>query len=401
MIRIAVFAGTLAAACAAFAIAADEISFSSPGLAPSRMDAQGRLIEDWGNLGLKINGESAGAKGDVGAGAFKVDETIPGARAVFQRGPIAVTWTAFRAPAHPAGLDVLTVRVEEILGCATSVTLGLDLPPKSQAGLRTVRLGSRVILTLPRETAQEETQREWGCHDESTPIRGWAKPQGKCDPAFQNIRAGMGGVPIFYRFKVAPKSEANVVLGICESHWAEPGKRLLVCSVEGAPAQEVDPVAKWGRHTPGALLFKARDANGDGRLDLSVRAAAGAEDKNPILNAIWIFPAGEPPALAKVISGTMNAAATRVVDVGGDSDQTLYPPGKLEYALNLSARGAEELTFFVACNGESAPRPEATAWTEETLRRAAREVWRDWNGSARTGSASTGSASISAGASRK
>ena len=129
---------------------------------------------------------------------------------------------------------------------------------------------------------------------------------------------------------------------------------------------------------PGALLFKARDEDGDGKLDITVRGASDARDKNPILNAIWIFPAGPPPNPDQIIAGKLNAAAKRYVDVGGENDQSLYPGGKLEYHIALPAHGAQELTFFAACQGGSAPIPDASAWTSETLRRAAREVWRDW-----------------------
>ena len=48
---------------------------------------------------------------------------------------------------------------------------------------------------------------------------------------------------------------------------------------------------------------------------------------------IWIFPAGESPKLERLLSGDLSAAAARYVDVGGESDQSIYPPGKLEYRI--------------------------------------------------------------------
>jgi len=104
----------------------------------------------------------------------------------------------------------------------------------------------------------------------------------------------------------------------------------------------------------------------------------GAPDRNTILNAIWIFPAGEPPRLDQVIAGRLNALAIRRVDVGGKDDQSIYPPGKLEYDIRLAPGESRELTFFAACRGGSAPVPGLTAWTGESLLRAARDVWRDW-----------------------
>jgi hypothetical protein len=341
------------------------------------MNAAGRLVEDWGTVGIKLSGEGVNDAAPVVA-AVKLDGVIPAAQAASQCGAVALMLTVFRAPAWPSGMDVLTVRVEEKQGRAANVTIALDLPPKAQAGLRTVRLAGRAVLTLPPREESGEKARDWGHCDEASSLPGWAKPSVPCDPAFRNIRAGMGGAPIVYRFAVRPNSRANVVLGFCESHWDHAGQRRMVCKIEGALPQELDPIAKWGRHKPGALLFDARDEDGDGRISVVVRGATDAKDRNPILNAIWIFPAGSPPDLKQVIAGKLNAKARPYVDAGGLDDQSLYPGGKLEYHLSLPAHGSRELAFFAACPGGSAPIADASAWTAETLRRAAREVWRDW-----------------------
>jgi hypothetical protein len=361
----------------ALAVAAEPIPIHSPGFPPSTLDTEGRLIEDWGTVGVKLSGEGI-ADGPTALQAVKLDDVVPAAQATAARGAVRLVRTAFRAPAFPSGVDVLTVRVEEARGQPAEVMLGLDLPAGAAIGLRAVRLGGRVVLALPAESLANRPLRDWGYCDEATALPGWAKPAVECDPAFRNIRAGMGGVPIVYRFAVNPKSEATVVLGLCESHWAEAGQRPLSCRVEGAAVQTVDPVAKWGQHKPGALAFAARDENGDGRLEVVVRAASGAPDRNPILNAIWLFPAGESPNLERLVAGVLSGAATRYVDVGGDNDQSIYPPGKLEYRIQLAAGGAQELTFFVASPGSSAPTPDTSTRTAATLRRAAVEVWRDW-----------------------
>ncbi len=362
---------------AAMTAAAEPIPIHSPGFPPSTLDAEGRLVEDWGSVGITLSGKGI-ADGSTTLQAVKLDGVVPAARATAVRGAVRLTRTAFRAPAFPSGVDVLTVRLEEACGQPAAVTLGLDLPANAVIGLRTVRLGGRVVLTLPAESLDNRPLRDWGYCDEATALPGWAKPAVECDPAFRNIRAGMGGVPIVYRFAVNPKSEAIIVLGLCESHWAEPGQRPLSCRVEGAAVQTVDPVAKWGQHKPGALVFRARDENGDGRLEVLVRAAPGAPDRNPILNAIWLFPAGESPNLERLVAGVLSRAAARYVDVGGDADQSIYPPGKLEYRIELAAGDAQELTFFVASPGSSAPTPDTSTWTAATLRSAAVEVWRDW-----------------------
>lgn len=375
--RTTLIATVLAATWVALAGTQGPIQLSSPGFEPSQMDAEGRLVEDWGSVGVRLAGEGVTPAAPT-VEAVKLDGVVPAARAVSMHGAVKLTTTAFRAPAHPSGLDVMLVRVEETKGRSASVTVSLDVPTGARAGMRTVKLGNRNVITLPSPEMAGLQPRDWGHNDDAVSLAGWAKPAVPCDSAFRNIRAGMGGVPIRYHFAVKPRATLQVVLGFCESHWAERGQRVLLCRVEGAPQQEVDPIAKWGRHKPGALVFAAKDDNQDGRLDISVRPAPTAKDKNPILNAVWLLPAAQPPDLAKVIAGELSAKAIRYVDCGGSNDQSLYAGGKLEYSLNLPPGGAQELTFIVACKGGSAPSPDASGWTGETLRRAAREVWRDW-----------------------
>ncbi|MCX7007225.1 MAG: hypothetical protein NTY53_08245 [Kiritimatiellaeota bacterium] len=356
---------------------AGAVEFTSPGFPPSQMDADGKLVEDWGALGVRFTGAGVTDAVPFRVEAVKLDQLVPAARAVAQRGSLALTLIAYRAPVWPSGVDVLRVRVEETHGKPITVTLGLDLPVKAHIGQRTVMHGGRTVVACPAPQASDMPARAWGSCDDFTPLPGWGKPVGECDPAFRNIRAGMGGVPIRYQFSVPKGGAANVVLGFCESHSMEPNVRPLFCQVEGAPAQTVDPIAKWGRHKPGVLQFEARDANRDGKLDIVIRAAAGASDHNPILNVIWLFPATATVKLADVLAGKLNTVATHYVDVGGENDQTLFPTDKLEYPLHLPAKGVRELTFLVACAGGSAPPPTTSAWTLETLYRAAYSVWKD------------------------
>lgn len=125
-------------------------------------------------------------------------------------------------------------------------------------------------------------------------------------------------------------------------------------------------------------MFAAGDANGDGTLDVAVLPKPGAPDQNPILNAIWLFPADASPSLEQVIAGKLNAVALRYIAVGGSNDQSLYADGRVEYDLKLPAHAMQELTFLVACPGGSVPPPDQTAWTSEKLRQSAAKVCRDW-----------------------
>jgi len=355
-----------------------EVTFTSPGLPPTRMDDQGRLVEDWGMIAVKVAGDGLTATAPATVQSIKLDGVIPAAQAESRCGRVALTVTAFRAPAWPAGLDVLTVRLAETAGQETPLQLSLALPETVRLGLKTVTLGGRTVLGLPTGTRVSQAVRDWGWADDAVAIPGWARPAVDCDPAFKNIRAGMGGVPILYHFKVEPKAKFKVLLGFCESHWAQAGQRPVVCQVEGAPPQEVDPLARWGQHRPGAIVFAASDANADGTLDVAVLPKPGAPDDNPILNAIWLFPADASPNLEQVVAGKLNAVALRYVAVGGSNDQSLYAGGRVEYALKLPAHATQELTFLVACPGGSVPPPDQTVWTPEKLRQSAAAVWRDW-----------------------
>lgn len=354
------------------------VSFTSPGFAPSTMNDQARLVEDWGTLEVKLAGEGLASPDAPVVQAIKLDEVIPAAQAQCQYGPVSLRLTAFRAPVWPAGLDLLTVRLAETSGQPRSARLSLSLPETVRVGTRAVWLGGRTVMTLPEGTRAQQAMRDWGWADDAVSLAGWARPEGECDPAFRNIRAGLGGVPIHYVFQVEPDAGFHVVLGWCESHWAQAGQRPFVCQVEGSPPREVDPVANWGQHKPGALSFPARDENRDGRLEVSVLPKPGAPDQNPILNVIWIFPPGPSPNLDAIVRGELNGVARQYVDVGGGKDQSLYAGGNVEYAVILPANGTQELTFLVACRGGSVPMPDKSAWTPDKLQQAAAQVWRDW-----------------------
>ncbi len=354
------------------------LPIASPGLSASQVDRAGRLVEDWGTVDVELRGEGI-TDGVATATAVTLEGVVPAVRVESDHGRVALTRTVYRAPIFPAGVDVLRVELRDTSGQSTDVVLSLDASAGAQLGKRTARIGGRTVLVLPREATDAQPLLDWGYSDEAVSLPGWARPPADCDPAFRNIRAGMGGVPIVYRFAVPPGSPATVVLGLCESHWQTPGQRPMRCCVEGAADQTVDPVARWGVHQPGLLSFAARDADQDGRLAITVRPAPHAPDQNPILNAIWIFGAGEAPDLAQVLAGQRNDAAQVYVDVGGTRDRSIYPPGKMEFPVRLEAHGTQDLMFLVACPGASAPVPSQSDWNARTLLRAAHDVWRDWS----------------------
>jgi len=360
--------------------AAPDVEVRSPGLATSRLNGSGELVEDWGKVRLVLEGEALAPTTAPEVSSVELDGAIPGARLAWRAGPVAASAEVWRAPVWPAGLDVLELRLEETRGAEARGTLLVELPASTSLAQRTVKVGSRTVLLLPDHPRKEPPPREWGYLDEATALPGWATPLPGYDPAFANIRAGMGGVAIAYRFAVEPGAHVAVVLGFCESYWEVEGSRSMSCKVEGAPAVTVDPLERWGRHHPGGVSFDGEDANGDGVLEVLVLPAPGTPDRNPILNAIWLFEPELEVDPAEVITGRHDGVALRYVDVGGSTDQSILPGGRVELPFALAPKESVELTFLVACPGATLPKLEETTWTTDSLRAAAREVWEDWSG---------------------
>jgi len=376
--RLPVHAVTAIILLAATWPASADVIIGTPGLPPSQVDASGDLHEDWGAVGLRIE-QPEGAT--VTSQSSEPSPLPPTARSVttsVSAGSVVLTSTAYRAPIWPDGVDVLMALLENRGAADSQVRLKVALPESASAGESVVSLGGRPVLALPKGVQPVRRERSWGAAGGDVPMPGWGHPVGDCDPAFRNIRAGMGGVPIMYRFAVPPGAKRTVVLGFCESHHSQAGQRPLVIYVEGAAKAEVDPIAAWGRHVPGCLRFDATDINGDGRLQIVIAPHPQAPDQNPILNVIWVFPTDAYVDAKEVIRGTMSSAAEYYVDVGGEKDQSLYEGGGLTYELTLAPGARQELMFLAACPGGSVPNPDTMAWTAESLRQAADDVWSDW-----------------------
>jgi len=356
-----------------------ETALQSPGFPPSRVDEQGTIHEDWGQVGLRVTRPTNVRV----TGQAVTDQPFPHVVTRAGGDSLAFEQQMYRAPIWPGGADVIEATIQNLASSSPlSVTLELLLPAEVAVGEELAVLGARPVIALPPGLKPVRRERDWGCTGGVAVLPGWARPLGACDPGFANIRAGMGGVPIVYRFSVPSGAERTVVLGLCESHWTAPGQRPVELYVEGAPKREIDPIARWGRHQPGCLRFAARDANRDGRLQVVVAPHPEASDKNTILNVIWVFAPdvyiGDREE-ADVLLGSLNAVTEYYVDVGGERDQLLYEGGTVRYGLTLDPREERQLLFLVASPGcPAVPSLSGSAWTPATLRRAATEVWSAW-----------------------
>lgn len=366
------------AACVGVAAVGAETEILSPGFAPSKVSADGSVIEPWGAVALRLLVPAGAATDQQIQG-----EPMPAAVTVSKAGPVSLRQIAYRAPIWPEGTDVIEAAAENCGDKSAEAQIELSLPEKMAVGETLGIIEGRPSLALPLKLRPTREEREWGCAGGVSNLRGWAKPNGPCDPAFQNIAAGMGGVPIRYRFAVSPGGAKAVVLGFCESHHTGARSRVMIATVEGALPQNVDPIARWGRHVPGLVRFSATDADRDGRLDVTVAPDPASGDRNPILNAIWIFDPGSVPDDAAILAGAGSPPAERYVDVGGENDQSLYPPGNLRYTIPLKPGERREILVLLRSPGSQAvPDPTAMVWTADALRKAAEDVWRArWPGS--------------------
>ena len=364
---------SLVAALLAIGPARADTELHSPGFPPSRVADDGSIVEPWGAVRLLL----AGSDGGMTAPPAE-KPPMPMAATCCHAGPIVMSQAAYRAPIWPAGVDVLEAALTNNSDEPAKAELELMVPEAMQVGETTGSIEGRPSLTLPAGLQPIREEREWGSTGGVSALPGWAKSNVPCDPAFRNIAAGMGGVPITYRFAVEPGSKRTVALGFCESHHPTAGLRPMVVQVEGAEDRTVDPIAAWGRHGPGVLQFEAADANADGRLQVTVAPHPQARDRNPILNVLWIFNPTASLDAKRLLAGEMNEQAQRYVDVGGENDQLLYKPGNLHYSLQLGPKERKE--FFLLLRSPGCPYlPDLSQglWDPATLRKAAADVWRD------------------------
>ena len=363
----------LAAALLAIGPASADTEIRSPGFPPSRVAEDGSIVEPWGAVRLVLAGDE-----DNLTVPSSEKPPMPVAVTCRRAGTIEMSQAAYRAPIWPAGVDVLEAALTNTDDEPAKAELELVVPEAMQVGETTGSIDGKPSLTLPAGIQPIREEREWGCTGGVSALPGWAKPNVPCDPAFRNIVAGMGGVPITYRFSVEPGSKRTVVLGFCESHHPTAGLRPLVVQVEGTEDRVVDPIAAWGRHVPGVLRFEAADANADGRLQVTVAPAPQARDRNPILNVLWIFDPAASVDEKRLLAGEMNDQAERYVDVGGENDQLFYKPGNLRYALKLGPKERKEFFLLLRSPGcRYLPDLSQGLWNPTTLRKAAADVWRD------------------------
>jgi hypothetical protein len=190
--------------------------------------------------------------------------------------------------------------------------------------------------------------------------RNWAKPPAGASKLLATINGGKPR-PIRYQVKVQPGSSVVAAVALCEGWHDVAGQRVLDITVEGAPTRTVDTIADLGKNVAGALWFDAKDVNNDGLIDVRVDAAKSAKDKNPILNAFWVFDKPVNRDDAALLSGSLDAQAASVnyaeqsdfdsrkdfilvnMTNKGDSARTISPEVIVESYLPLETTGKDRI----------------------------------------------------------
>lgn len=158
--------------------------------------------------------------------------------------------------------------------------------------------------TVAPEKAAESNGRT-PTHERLDGISGtpaWASPAEGVSPEFRNVAWGITR-PIAYRVRAPEGAARRIMLGFCESYKSALYQRTAVMQVEGAPDQTVDLALNAPHHQPQVFLFDARDANGDGWIDLRVFAPQG-QDPNATLATIAVYEAGTALTRAELIAGS-------------------------------------------------------------------------------------------------
>lgn len=142
--------------------------------------------------------------------------------------------------------------------------------------------------------------------------RHWAKPGDTFDPSLADAAVHPGG-SIVFEVTVKPAASRRIALALCEGWWNEPRKRVLVLRVEGAEQKTVDTVADLGKNKPGVFWFDAKDADGDGVIEIRVDLARQAADRTTILNGLWVFDSSVKADDQTLLTGGLNARAIAVM----------------------------------------------------------------------------------------
>ncbi len=197
----------------------DPITIDSPGLAPSHIHRDGLLQEDWGTLDVQLIGDGL-SSGTATVRAIQLDDVIPAAQISSDHGPVQMIRTVYRAPIHPAGVDVLLLELAETANAARDVTVRL----KPSVGMKQgERVGASVdVLRCCCHKASSITRR---CCLGATVTKQVPCPAGRS----QKARA------------IVPLAISEPAWAVCQSPTASASHRVANCRSCSACAKATGP----------------------------------------------------------------------------------------------------------------------------------------------------------------
>jgi len=194
--------------------------------------------------------------------------------------------------------------------------------------------------------------------------RNWGKPNIKCDKRFRNILVGYNR-PLEFTYKVEPDKHYRLAFAFIESWHDNPQRRPLEIHIEGETVRKLNLVGEFGRHTPVVLTFEAKDKNHNGLLEMGIYASPEAEDKNTILNALWIFETAKAPTEKQILTGGIDEQALALYDASGHTQE----PVKLYFDRAIPP-GGEYQVLVTLPQGEQAPQETDVADAQRLLEKA-------------------------------
>ncbi len=222
------------------------------------------------------------------------------------------------------------------------------------------------------ETFSKEMQKKLQIQPLRTPSvsRNWGKPNRKCDKRFRDILVGYNR-PLEFTYKVKGDETYRLAFAFIESWHDNPKRRPLEIHIEGETVRKLNLIGEFGRHTPVVLTFDAKDKNHNGLLEMGIFASPDAEDKNTILNALWIFEAAKAPTEQQILAGGIDDLTLAFYDASGHRQE----PIKLYFDKTISPRG--EFNVLVTLpQGKHAATEAEVAGAQNLLEKAV-AYWRN------------------------
>ncbi|MBM4081571.1 MAG: hypothetical protein FJ278_17840, partial [Planctomycetes bacterium] len=173
-----------------------QMLIGAPDTRPTLVDASGGLQQAWGTVSVSLVIEG-GPSHTARTHQFYAGSASPTVVTETVAGPLTLAACAYRAPIWPEGVDVLEAIVRNNSADPRTARLVLRAPKELTFQGTSLRHGGRAVVALP---PAQPILKNSGCLTDARALPRWGKPAAPCDPGFQHIRAGMGGIPITYRF---------------------------------------------------------------------------------------------------------------------------------------------------------------------------------------------------------